>query len=205
MAVKNFLKWPDKRLRSRANEITEITEDIISIWDDMIDTMNAMPGIGLAAPQIGINLRLAVVDASKARDKPVKLANPEILQASLEYSETEASPNLRGVSAKIKRPKKVTIRFLNKEGFIDRKDFTGLWATSIQHQIDHLNGKMFFDNLSKVRRDILLRKVKRNDEVGFYGNTKLFLFLLLRPWLRAIIKYALFILNLRGLPGVAKN
>ena len=162
MAVKNFLKWPDKRLRSKANEITEITEDIISIWDDMIDTMNAMPGIGLAAPQIGINLRLAVVDASKARDKPVKLANPEILQASLEYSETEeASPNLRGVSAKIKRPKKVTIRFLNKDGFIDRKDFKGLWATSVQHQIDHLNGKMFFDNLSKVRRDILLRKVKK--------------------------------------------
>ena len=162
MAVKNFLKWPDKRLRSRANEVIEITQDIFTIWDDMIDTMNAMPGIGLAAPQIGINLRLAVVDASKARDKPVKLANPEILQASLEYSETEeASPNLRGVSAKIKRPKKVTIRFLNKEGFIDRKDFTGLWATSIQHQIDHLNGKMFFDNLSKVRRDILLRKVKK--------------------------------------------
>jgi peptide deformylase len=162
MAVKNFLKWPDKRLRSRANEVIEITEDIFSIWDDMIDTMNAMPGIGLAAPQIGINLRLVVVDASKARDKPVKLANPEILQASLEYSETEeASPNLRGVSAKIKRPKKVTIRFLNKEGFIDRRDFTGLWATSIQHQIDHLNGKMFFDNLSKVRRDILLRKVKK--------------------------------------------
>ena len=162
MVVKNFLKWPDKRLRSKANEIIEITEDINSIWDDMIDTMNAMPGIGLAAPQIGINLRLAVVDASKARDKPVKLANPEILQASLEYSETEeASPNLRGVSAKIKRPKKVTIRFLNKEGFIDRKDFAGLWATSIQHQIDHLNGKMFFDNLSKVRRDILLRKVKK--------------------------------------------
>ena len=68
MAVKNFLKWPDKRLRSKANEITEITEDIISIWDDMIDTMNAMPGIGLAAPQIGINLRLAVVDASKATE-----------------------------------------------------------------------------------------------------------------------------------------
>ena len=165
MAVKNFLKWPDKRLRSRAHEIAEITEDIISIWDDMIDTMHAMHamlGIGLAAPQIGFNLRLAVIDASEARNKPVKLANPEILQSSLEYSEAEeASPNLRGVSAKIKRPKKVTVRFLNKEGFIDRKDFTGLWAASIQHQIDHLNGKMFFDHLSKVRRDILLRKVKK--------------------------------------------
>ena len=128
----------------------------------MIETMIEANGIGLAAPQIGIDLRLAVVDASEARNKPVKLANPEILQASLEYSETEeASPNLRGISAKIKRPKKVTVRFLNKDGFIDRKDFTGLWATSIQHQIDHLNGKMFFDHLSKVRRDILLRKAKK--------------------------------------------
>ena len=162
MAVKNFLSWPDKRLRTTAHDITKITDDIISIWDDMIETMNAMPGIGLAAPQIGIDLRLAVVDASEARNKPVKLANPEILQASLEYSETEeASPNLGGISAKIKRPKKVTVRFLNKDGFIDRKDFTGLWATSIQHQIDHLNGKMFFDHLSKVRRDILLRKAKK--------------------------------------------
>jgi peptide deformylase len=142
--------------------VAEITNDITSIWVDMIDTMNAMPGIGLAAPQIGIDLRLAVVDASEARNKPIKLANPEILQSSLEYSEIEeASPNLSGISVKIKRPKKVTVRFLNKDGFIDRKDFTGLWATSIQHQIDHLNGKMFFDYLSKVKKDILLRKVKK--------------------------------------------
>ena len=124
--------------------------------------MNAMPGIGLAATQIGIDLRLAVVDASESRNKPIKLANPEILQSSIEYSETEeASPNLRGISAKIKRPKKVTVRFLNKDGFIDRKDFKGLWATSVQHQIDHLNGKMFFDRLSKVKRDILLRKASK--------------------------------------------
>jgi len=162
MAVKTFLKWPDKRLRTIACDIAEITDDIILIWDDMIDTMNAMPGIGLAATQIGIDLRLAVVDASESRNKPIKLANPEILQSSLEYSETEeASPNLRGISAKIKRPKKVTVRFLNKDGFIDRKDFKGLWATSVQHQIDHLNGKMFFDRLSKVKRDILLRKASK--------------------------------------------
>jgi peptide deformylase len=102
------------------------------------------------------------VDASEARNKPIRLANPEILQSSLEYSEIEeASPNCSGIFAKIKRPKKVTVRFLNKDGFIDRKDFSGLWATSIQHQIDHLNGKMFFDHLSKVKRDILLRKVKK--------------------------------------------
>lgn len=162
MVVKTFLKWPDKRLRTRARDIATITDDINLIWDDMIDTMSAMPGIGLAAPQIGIDLRLAVVDASGSRDKPIKLANPEIIQSSIEYSETEeASPNLRGMSAKIKRPKKVTVRFLNKDGFIDRKDFTGLWATSVQHQIDHLNGKMFFDRLSTVKRDIFLRKANK--------------------------------------------
>ena len=162
MPVKTFLKWPDKGLRTRACDIAEITNDINLIWDDMIDTMNAMPGIGLAAPQIGIDLRLAVVDASESRDKAIKLANPEILQSSIEYSETEeASPNLRGMSARIKRPKKVTVRFLNKDGFIDRKDFTGLWATSVQHQIDHLNGKMFFDRLSTVKRDIFLRKANK--------------------------------------------
>jgi peptide deformylase len=142
--------------------VAKITDDITSVWVDMIDTMNAMPGIGLAAPQIGIDLRLVVVDASEARNKPIRLANPEILQSSLEYSEIEeGSPNFSGIFAKIKRPKKVTVRFLNKDGFIDRKDFSGLWATSIQHQIDHLNGKMFFDHLSKVKRDILLRKVKK--------------------------------------------
>jgi peptide deformylase len=142
--------------------VAKITDDITSVWVDMIDTMNAMPGIGLAAPQIGIDLRLVVVDASEARNKPIRLANPEILQSSLEYSEIEeASPNFSGIFAKIKRPKKVTVRFLNKDGFIDRKDFSGLWATSIQHQIDHLNGKMFFDHLSKVKKDMLLRKVKK--------------------------------------------
>ena len=98
MAVKTFLKWPDKRLRKRAGDIAEITDDINLIWDHMIDTMNAMPGIGLAAPQIGIDLRLAVVDVSESRDKPIKLANHEILQSSIEYSETEeASPNLSGM------------------------------------------------------------------------------------------------------------
>ena len=88
MVVKTFLKWPDKRLRTRASDIAKITDDINLIWDDMIDTMNAMPGIGLAAPQIGIDLRLAVVDASDSRDKPIKLANPEIIQSSIAVSYT---------------------------------------------------------------------------------------------------------------------
>ena len=162
MAVRPFVSWPDKRLRTPAEAVSEITDDVRQIWTDMIDSMDAMPGVGLAAPQIGVMLRLAVVDASDKRGQAVKMANPEILHGSIEDREhEEASPNLPGVSAKLKRPRAVTVRFLNADGGIDRKDFVGLWATSVQHQIDHLNGKMYFDHLSRVKRDMLIKKARK--------------------------------------------
>lgn len=162
MTVRTCLPWPDKRLRARADEVAEITDEIRTIWDDMIDTMEAMPGVGLAAPQIGVMLRLAVVDGSSERGRAVRLANPEVLQASVELREhEEASPNLPGVSAKIKRPRAVTVQFLNEQGETEQRDFVGIEATSVQHQIDHLNGKLFFDHLSKVKRDMLIRKAKK--------------------------------------------
>jgi len=162
MTVRTCLPWPDKRLRSTAEEVTEITDEIRAIWDDMIDTMEAMPGVGLAGNQIGVMLRLAVVDGSTERGRAVRLANPEILHSSIELREhEEASPNLPGVSAVIKRPRAVTVRYINEEGAVDRRDFVGVEATSVQHQIDHLNGKLYFDRLSKVKRDMLLRKAKK--------------------------------------------
>ena len=162
MTVRNCLPWPDKRLRTKAADVAEITDEIRAIWDDMIDTMEAMPGVGLAAPQIGVMLRLAVVDGSTERGRAVRLANPEILHSSVELREhDEASPNLPGVSAKVKRPRAVTVKFLNEQGMVDRRDFVGIEATSVQHQVDHLNGRMYFDRLSKVKRDMLLRKAKK--------------------------------------------
>jgi peptide deformylase len=162
MAVRKCLPWPDKRLRTKADTVEKITDEVRAVWDDMIDTMEAMPGVGLGAPQIGVMLRLVVVDGSKERGKAVRLANPEILHSSIELREhEEASPNLPGVSAKIKRPRAVTVRYLNENGMIDRRDFVGIEATSVQHQIDHLNGWMYFDRLSKVKRDMLLRKAKK--------------------------------------------
>lgn len=162
MTVRTCLPWPDKRLRTRAEEVKEITDEIRAIWDDMIDTMEAMPGVGLAAPQIGVMLRLAVVDGSSERGRAMRLANPEVLHASVELREhDEASPNLPGVSAKIKRPRAVTVQFLNAEGETEQRDFVGIEATSVQHQIDHLNGKLYFDRLSKVKRDMLIRKAKK--------------------------------------------
>ena len=162
MSVRRCLPWPDGRLRRKAEPVEEITDEIRATWDDMIDTMEAMPGVGLAAPQIGVMLRLAVVDASAERGKAVKMANPEVLHASIELREhEEASPNLPGVSAKVRRPRAVTVRFLNEAGEVEERDFVGLWATSVQHQIDHLNGRLYFDRLGKVKRDMLLRKAKK--------------------------------------------
>ncbi|MEL7114121.1 MAG: peptide deformylase [Pseudomonadota bacterium] len=159
---REILQWPDKRLRTPAEVVPEITDDIRAIWDDMVDTMEAMPGVGLAAPQIGVMLRLAVVDASDERGKAVRLANPEILETSKElFAHDEGSPCLPGVSAPLKRPRRVLVRYLNSAGMIDRREFTDLWATSIQHQIDHLNGRMYFDNLSKMKRDMLLKKAAK--------------------------------------------
>ncbi len=162
MTARRCLPWPDKRLRSAAAPVEAITDEVRAIWEDMVDTMEAMPGVGLAAPQIGEMLRLAVVDASDARGQVIRLANPEILHASMELrAHEEASPNLPGVYARISRPRAVTVRFLNEDGDVRERDFVGLWATSVQHQIDHLNGRMYFDHLSKVKRDMLLRRARK--------------------------------------------
>ena len=162
MSVRPCIPWPDKRLRAVAEPVQAITDEIRAIWADMIDTMEAMPGVGLAAPQIGVMLRLAVVDASEGRGEVVRMANPEILHASVKLREhDEASPNLPGVWAKIERPRAVTVRFLNADGVLEERDFVNLWATSVQHQIDHLNGRMYFDHLSKTRRDMLLRRARK--------------------------------------------
>lgn len=162
MPHRPFVMWPHKALRTPAEPVTEITDDIRAIWDEMIAAMEEMPGVGLAAVQLGIPLRLAVVDASEARGQAVRMANPEVIHSSVQPRDhEEASPNLPGVSAKVTRPRAVTVRFLNENGETEERDFVSLWSTSVQHQIDHLNGKMYFDSLSKVKRDMLVRKAKK--------------------------------------------
>lgn len=162
MSVRRCIPWPDRRLRTPAADVEAVTDEIRATWADMIDTMEAMPGVGLAAPQIGVGLRLAVVDASSERGQAIRMANPEILHASVELREhEEASPNLPGVSAKIRRPRAVTVRFLNEAGEVEERDLVGLWATSVQHQVDHLAGRMYFDRLSKTKRDMLIRKARK--------------------------------------------
>lgn len=162
MTHRPFVMWPHRALRTAATPVPEITDDVRAIWDEMILAMDRMPGVGLAAPQLGIDMALAVVDASTERGQAVRMANPQILHSSVEPREhEEGSPNLPGVWAKVTRPRAVTVRFLNDKGQWDRQDFVGLWATSVQHQIDHLQGRMFFDHLTRVKRDMLIKKAKK--------------------------------------------
>jgi peptide deformylase len=162
VTVRRCLPWPDRRLRTAAAEVPAITDELRAIWDDMVDTMEAMPGVGLAAPQIGVMLRLAVVDASDARGQAVRLANPVVVAVSDDLrAHEEASPNLPGVSAVLHRPACVTVRYLDETGTEVTREFEGLWSTSVQHQIDHLDGRLFVDRLSRTKRDILLRKLRK--------------------------------------------
>lgn len=162
MAVRPFIPWPDRRLRTPAALVGKPDDETAAILQDMLDTMYAMPGYGLAAPQIGVMKRLAVVDCSEARNRPMRLIDPEIIEASKDLFEwTEASPNRPGIAFKVKRPRKVIVAFTDKHGMRVRETFENLWSTSVQHQIDHLDGKMFFDRLSRVKRDMLLKKAAK--------------------------------------------
>jgi peptide deformylase len=163
VAVRPILLWPDPRLRRAADPLPEVTDAVRAVWDDMIHTMEAMPGVGLAAPQIGVMLRLAVVDASDTRGQAVRLANPEVVAASAVLrAHDEGSPCLPGVSARLERPAEVTVRFLNAAGDAEERVFRDLWATSVQHQIDHLDGRLYIGRLSRVKRDMLIRKARRS-------------------------------------------
>src|SRR5690606_16976056 len=123
MAVRPCIPYPHPVLKAPAKDVSAITGEIRAIWQDMVDTMEAMPGYGLAAVQIGVPLRLAVVDCSEARGQAVLMANPEVLHASVQPRDhEEASPNLPGVSAKVTRPRAVTVRFLNADGQIEERD-----------------------------------------------------------------------------------
>ncbi len=162
MTVRTCIPWPDKRLRTVSDPVDAITDEVRQVWDDLIETMYAMPGVGMGANQIGVLLRLIVVDATEEGKSAIRMANPEILHASAQPREhEEASPNLVGVSAKIERPRAVTVRYMDENGEAVEKDFVGLWATSVQHQIDHINGKMYFDHLSKTKRAMLIKKAQK--------------------------------------------
>lgn len=162
MAPRPYVPYPHPCLRAVAEPVSGVTDDILKIWDEMLGAMYAMPGVGLAAPQLGISLRLAVLDCSDSRDQAVRLANPELIGVSDELrTGEEGSPNLQGLYDQVTRPAWAEVKYQDETGAEVIRTFEGLWSASVQHQIDHLNGKLFFDHLSALKRKRLLDKHKK--------------------------------------------
>lgn len=165
--MSEFLLWPDRRLRETAAPVERVDDEARAIWARMLDAMYAMLGVGLAAPQIGVPLRLAVADCAKSGRAPVRLANPELLEASDEMRDhEEASPNLPGISARVSRSAAVRIGYIAEAGAPAERWFEGLWSTSVQHQIDHLDGLVFVDRLSRMKRRMALDRYAKQRRRG---------------------------------------
>lgn len=158
-----ILIHPDPRLKKTCAAVDDITDARRALAADMLETMYHAPGIGLAAPQIGVLERLIVVDCVKEegeKPKPMVMFNPEILQSSDEMNTyEEGCLSIPDQYAEVTRPADVRVSWLDLDGNLQEQDFGGLWATCLQHEIDHLNGKLFIDYIGAMRRQMITRKM----------------------------------------------
>lgn len=164
MAVLPIIIAPDPRLAKKAKPVAKVDDSIRRLMDDMLETMYRAPGIGLAAPQVGELKRVIVVDCAKAEEKPLpyKMANPEILWQSEELLvNNEGCLSLPEHYADVARPAEVKVRYLDEQNEIRELHAKGLLATCIQHEIDHLEGTLFVDHISALKRNIILRKLRK--------------------------------------------
>ena len=167
MAKKKILTIPDPILRKISQPVNKVDKEIKNLMDDMLETMYGAPGIGLAAVQIGILKRVIVIDLSKENEKknPIFIVNPEIIFKSDDLvSYEEGCLSIPNHFAEIKRPNTCKIKFLNYEGEQKELKADGLLATCIQHEIDHINGVLFIDYLSKLKKDLIIKKVKKQNK-----------------------------------------
>ena len=167
--LKKILIEPDPILRQKCEPLEKIDTNTKKLMDDMLETMYAAPGIGLAAIQIGILKRLVVIDISKEKEKgqPIFLVNPEIIYRSKETSVyEEGCLSLPGQFAEVERPAECSVKYIDYFGKEKELKANGLLATCIQHEIDHLNGILFIDYLSKLKKDMIIKKlVKHKKEI----------------------------------------
>ena len=162
MALLPIIVAPDPRLKVKAKPVAKVDDRIRKLLDDMVETMHAAPGIGLAAPQIGQALRMLVIDIAKDGEpsEPRKFVNPEIVWASDELLLwEEGCLSLPDQFAEVERPKEVKVRYLDETGAKKELHATGLLAICLQHEMDHLDGVLFVDHISALRRNMILRKL----------------------------------------------
>lgn len=176
MAVLPLVYSPDPRLKIKSEPVEKVDKEIRKLLDDMLDTMYEMNGVGLAGVQVGVHKRVLVMDTGqsgryadendetppKGRVSPVKMVNPEIIWTSEDDSPyEEGCLSFPGQYAEVKRPAVVKVRYLDENGEIRHMDCEGLTATCVQHEIDHLDGITFVDHISRIKRDMILRKMKK--------------------------------------------
>jgi peptide deformylase len=163
MAILHICTYPEEILRQRAQPITEIDDEVVKLVDHMVETMYSAPGIGLAATQVGVAKQLLVADIAPRRPESelIVLINPEIVAAEGEVIIEEGCLSVPEYQAEVKRHEKITVRGLNLKGEEVEIEAEGLLAVVLQHEIDHLNGMLFIDRLSKLKRDLYKRKVRK--------------------------------------------
>ncbi|MEN8175065.1 MAG: peptide deformylase [Pseudomonadota bacterium] len=166
MALLNILEYPDPRLRTAARTVEKVDDRIRQLVDDMFETMYAAPGIGLASVQVNVPERVVVIDISEDQSEPLCLINPEILNVEGEETMEEGCLSVPGYFDSVTRAERVRVRALNPDGDIFEMDADGLLAVCIQHEIDHLDGKLFVDYLSSLKRQRVRKKLEKERRSG---------------------------------------
>jgi peptide deformylase len=164
MAQLNILHFPDQRLRLKAKPIEKVTDEIRQLANDMLETMYDAPGIGLAATQVNEQKRLIVIDVSEDKTSPLFLINPELVETEGERDFEEGCLSVPEAYELVTRADKIRVRALNLQGEIFEMDADGILATCIQHEIDHLEGKLFVDYLSNLKRQRIKKRLEKHQK-----------------------------------------
>jgi len=166
--IRPILKYGDTPLHEKARDVDVITADVERLIDDMIETMYAAPGVGLAAPQVGAALRVFVVDISTGRDPGglMVMVNPEFVERDGTQLEEEGCLSVPGFNATVVRPMRAIIKALDRQGQPFQHEGTGLLARAFQHEMDHLDGTVFVDRLRGIKRDLIVRKIRKLTRAG---------------------------------------
>lgn len=167
MAILKILQYPDKRLHTIAKPVQEVNSAIRKLIRDMVETMYAAPGIGLAATQVDVHQQIIVIDISETHDHPVVLINPEIIASSGEIKREEGCLSVPGVYEDVRRAERVTVRTLDTQGEPFTLEADGLLATCVQHEIDHLKGKVFVEYLSQLKQSRIRARIKKHRRETF--------------------------------------
>ncbi|MBN2865953.1 MAG: peptide deformylase [Thiotrichales bacterium] len=157
----DIVLYPEQGLREVCKPVKEMTDQIDKLIDDMFYTMYDAPGIGLAAPQIAVQERIIVVDVSESKDQPIALINPEIIRTAGKITWEEGCLSLPGIYGKVNRPSDIIVKGMNRDGKMVEIEAHDLLAVCLQHEIDHLNGKMFIDHLSGLKRTRALQQFRK--------------------------------------------